>query len=273
MFQMMSWTDQSPVLYKDFSNAKNVINVLFKNYSPVNYFKTNSDHRQINFRRIINSLILFDNGTEFCGAALLNVFDEHNWIRLPCDKVLPYNVVICETTFPPVRAKDGILYPLQNKYCTTKQTLIAGNCWRIIILREHQVLPKYNYTIANLHFHLYQYLSSWAYGMRDRRQVALSQDFSEVYCITTSGLLFQRISYWTLGNCKSTPEYRLLHHRVRVVSLNNNFLYTCSNGTQILLIYVCNDVQHCLDKNDKTACQGALRSSDLQFTCISGSVV
>ena len=263
MIQMVSWTDQSPVLHEDFSSAKDFPNDLLKNNSPVDYLETNSDHMQINFKRIFNSMIRFDNRTEFCGAVLLNVFVEHNWIRLPCDKVLPYNVVLCETTLPQDQAKDSILYSLQNTYCTNTHTLIAGSCWRIVFSREHQVVPKYNFTIANLHFHLHQYLSSWA----------LSQQLSEVQCITTSGLVFQRISYWTFGHCTNTPEYRLLHHRVRAVSSKNNFLYTCSNGTQILLMYVCDDVQHCLDKKNEKACQSELRSNDLQFTCFSGNVV
>ena len=274
MIQVVSWTDQSPVLHEDFPSAKNFPNDLLKNNSPVNYLEKNySDHRQINFRRIYNSIIQFDNRTEFCGAVLLNIFVEHNWIRLPCDKVLPYNVVLCETTFPPDTAKDGILYSLQSTYCTSTHTLIAGSCWRIIFSRKHQALPKYNLTITNLHFRLYQYLSSWAYGMRDRRKVALSRDLSGVYCITTSALVFQRISYWTLGSCTNTLEYRLLHHRVRSVSSNNNFLYTCSDGTQILLMYVCADVQHCLNKNNITDCQGELSSNDLKFTCFSGNDV
>ena len=203
-----------------------------------------------------------------CTAILITLFYDYEWVLIPCDVQILGNYFICEKSST-LSANLKTIIITRGQSCLTLHIFIEGSCWTISNSPGGQA-----YTVSkNLHKLLNPFLTAWSFGTETRNDIAVTDKQSQVKCLVTIGLGFQRIKSWKINNCtKKNVKFHLI--RTVTPSINDNCdvprHFKCGNQFCLLSVYICDGIVDCLDQSDENNCTAHNVTNHVQFHCFSG---
>ena len=212
-----------------------------------------------------------------CTVVLMNPFTNFEWITIDCDTIFSNNYFLCELV-PTINDDPVNSLTVRHKWrCPTRYIYIRGACWRISSRRHSQrtfVIHK------DVLYFIKAYLSAWSFGHNNRTVIALSrQTRVEDHiskCLMSTGLPENRIKIWETFDCpKSHLGYTLMRktYTRRKYKCDGHKYFSCTDGSCLLLLYVCDGYNDCSDNVDESGCpKSSTGCADIQFQCISGRI-
>ena len=213
-----------------------------------------------------------------CAAIVTTLFNDFEWLQIPCDLELQGSYFVCERTIQ-IYASYKHKYIRNILACDESYIFIGETCWKIKQLSN--LLGNHYTPVNNANVNIFEpLLNVWSFGRSDRKDVVVKQSSSSDIktCISTIDLAFQRIKNWDIMRCSHLRVKVALVHMIVVNYTQDCDIprqFACDNGECISSIYLCDGRNDCLDNSDELLCTA--NNSNIQraiiFHCLSGKYI
>ena len=282
------WSDNSELLYKDFSNlAITERRILKSSYSTTRFtgilnLAARSYVSYLKQKLVIVTMFNTSkvNQNNICVVVLLTLITKPAWQNIACDQKIPDNYFICETQGRDVNATT---FDRHKHHCHTLYTYVLGKCYWLqngndtgIALFSSTEIPKA----------LLSMFSAWSFGHSARNRIQMYIDKKEKTAfIMTHGLPQHFGKTWIIILNNQTITNASSHALRQVTPISYTYIYKtylhfkCKDSTCVILSHVCDGIFDCPDKSDEdiNMCTNSDTQEedcgDFHLHCVSGGCI
>ena len=227
-----------------------------------------------------HELPIIDTQEKTCSAITTNIMHPFHWIRVNCSQKLQSANFICERKSNMVHPNTLSMHIITHSYMCTKIGLFV-NMSCISLHRINGTSMKFKNS-KEIKVGIERYITAWTImGIHKQTSVDSSIDIlfrinehnnSDCTCYKSISLFFQNPKVWQYKPCSCKAEYKYQLEMQLPIPLSiecKDFEFTCSDGTCILQIYVCDGIFECHDGTDEQKCHDICTTNQDCNKCIS----
>ena len=205
---------------------------------------------------------------DMCISVFLTHFTLPVWLTVSCSKMFNRTYFLCEdvvedSSSPPTRH----VYERNKTSCNYQAVFIKNVCYKIKAYAHAQSFNVFSldpYVLSAM-------LSHWSLGHKSRHKLLIHSNISHYTYLHTEAFAHQRIRTWT-ENVSVINVQSVQHILERQNPLEYVYTcklgqhYTCLDGTCILNLLICDNIDDCPDSSDEGAemCHSLYCSDEVQ---------